>query len=173
MRDGLRREDQESTLSRSADNDDVDGTKEVLELIFLVGTPIVSSQGRLLSETEYQYKRVCRLLDQQHPWERCCAKTRFGNSKKQKDLSIIVKNRYVVVDSIDLHRRLRTSSLQGFISVSLSLKQIIKNQTVNSTGYSSVGRAADCRSAGHLFESGCPDLISRMQVLCKLVKFFK
>ena len=94
-------------------------------------------------------------------------------AKKQKDLSIIVKNRYVVVDSIDLHRRLRTSTLQGFISVSLSLKQIIKNQTVNSTGHSSVGRAADCRSAGHLFESGCPDLISRMQVLCKLVKFFK
>ena len=43
MRDGLRREDQESTLSRSDDNDDVDGTKEVLKLIFLVGTPIVSS----------------------------------------------------------------------------------------------------------------------------------
>ena len=26
------------------------------KLIFLVGTPIVSSWGRLLSETEYQYK---------------------------------------------------------------------------------------------------------------------
>lgn len=28
----------------------------VHKLIFLVGTPIVSSWGRLLSETEYQYK---------------------------------------------------------------------------------------------------------------------
>jgi hypothetical protein len=52
----------EST-KKEMDNDDVDGTKEVLKLIFLVGTPIVSSWGRLLSGTEYQYKRVCRLLD--------------------------------------------------------------------------------------------------------------
>ena len=29
---------------------------------------------------------------------------------------------------------------------------------VFSTGYSSVGRAVDCRSIGHLFESGYPDL---------------
>ena len=26
------------------------------------------------------------------------------------------------------------------------------------TGYSSVGRAVDCRSIGHLFKSGYPDL---------------
>ena len=25
-------------------------------------------------------------------------------------------------------------------------------------GYSSVGRAVDCRSIGHLFKSGCPDV---------------
>ena len=79
-----------------------------------------------------------------------------------------VESMYVVMDSIDLHRRLRTSLYKGYIGV-LSLKQIIKHQTVSSTGYSSVGRAADCRSAGHLFESGYPESNYRTKVLTKLV----
>lgn len=29
---------------------------------------------------------------------------------------------------------------------------------IDLTGYSSVGRAIDCRSIGHLFNSGCPDV---------------
>ena len=40
-----------------------------------------------------------------------------------------VESMYVVMDSIDLHRRLRTSLYKGYIGV-LSLKQIIKHQTV-------------------------------------------
>ena len=33
-----------------------------------------------------------------------------------------------------------------------------KNNYIDLTGYSSVGRAIDCRSIGHLFDSGCPDV---------------
>lgn len=37
--------------------------------------------------------------------------------------------------------------------------------TVLLSGYSSVGRAVDCSSICHLFDSGCPELIRRTKVL--------
>ena len=37
--------------------------------------------------------------------------------------------------------------------------------TVLLSGYSSVGRAIDCRSIGHLFESGCSESNKRMRIL--------
>jgi hypothetical protein len=33
-----------------------------------------------------------------------------------------------------------------------------KNNYIDLTGYSPVGRAIDCRSIGHLFDSGCSDV---------------
>ena len=58
-----------------------------------------------------------------------------------------------------------TLSYQGFIisivvpqTTLFNIKPYIGYVVEVVAGHSSVGRAIDCRSIGHLFNSGCPDL---------------
>ena len=44
--------------------------------------------------------------------------------------------------------------------------------TVLLSGYSSVGRAIDCRSIGHLFDSGCPDPNLEMKISLLILSKF-